>query len=277
MESMLNYVDYRTFLKDRFDAKKRKRRSWSYGVWARELDLASSSTLIMIMNGDRNPGPRLTEALIRNLKLSGTEASYFIDLISLAKAKGDSRMKVLLMERLGSRLPGGKFSVLSHDNFAAISSWHFYAIRELVQLGSFREDPDWICRKLKFKVTPRQARQAIQTLLRLNLLCRNPDGTLGQASGHVDTATDIADEGLKRFHEQMLEHAKTSVRATDPALRQISGTTFPIHMKNLPKVKELIRKFQAQLCAACEEPGGDAVYHLEISFFPLTKPEKEYQ
>ncbi|MGK5089741.1 TIGR02147 family protein [Bdellovibrionota bacterium FG-2] len=77
MNTVLEYGDYRTYLKDRFESEKKRRKHWSYGVWAKELGLQSSSTLIMILNGDRNPGPKLIQQLARYLKLNNTESAHF--------------------------------------------------------------------------------------------------------------------------------------------------------------------------------------------------------
>jgi uncharacterized protein (TIGR02147 family) len=208
------------------------------------------------------------------MRLGASEAAYFDDLVRFQKADRDPRLKALLLERLRARHPSSEFRVLDHETFQAISGWHFYAIRELTRLGDFREDPRWIRRRLSFRVSSREIRDAITVLLRLGLLGRDQAGRLCPSRERVTTRSDIADEGLKRFHEQMLTHAYSSIRAVDPAQREISGTTFPLRRDSLDQAKELIRKFQTDLCELLSQDGGDEVYQLEVAFFPLSRTKR---
>ena len=73
------------------------------------------------------------------------------------------------------------------------------------------------------------------------------------------------------FHEQMLQFSRDAVRSTEPMAREISGTTFPIARSSIPQAKQLIRKFQADLCDLLLQEGADEVYQLEVAFFPLTQ------
>jgi uncharacterized protein (TIGR02147 family) len=277
MTSLFEYSDYRVFLKDYFAEKKRTQRGWSLAVWARKLSLKSPSTLLMILQGTRNPGPELTAGLVRYFGFTPKEADFFGTLVQLAKHQGDTGMSVLLMERLSRDAAGGKFTFLDHDTFSAISRWYYYAIRELVQLPGFRENPYWIARNLKFTVSTKEVKEAIQRLLKLGLLTRGPRGKLIPAHGNLNTASDFASEGLKRFHEETLENAKQSLRKIAPSEREIQGSTFAIRRKDLPKAKELIRKFQDEFCSLLERTDGDALYHIELAFYPLFTMEKGEQ
>jgi uncharacterized protein (TIGR02147 family) len=212
--AIFQYTDYRLLLKDYFEATKKQNPRWSYGAWAKKLRLKSPSTLIMIVNGDRNPGPDLMKKLSSQLGFDQRQRAFFEDLIRFQKAQRDPSLAVNILERLKKQHPKGTVHLLDSGSFAAISNWHFYAIRELVQLKDFEENVSWIVDRLKYKVTPGQVRETISILIDLGLLTRNPRGSLIQAVSRVDTESDIASEGLKRFHEQALEHAKKSIRNT---------------------------------------------------------------
>src|SRR4051794_29262257 len=96
--SIYQYDNYRNFLRSVLQDRKKQNPRFSLGAWARRLQLKSSSTLIMILNGNRNPGPELTEGLIRDLSLRSGEADYFRDLISFEKAQSDERLKFVLTD-----------------------------------------------------------------------------------------------------------------------------------------------------------------------------------
>ncbi len=276
-ENLFNYSDYRTFLRDYVEHKKKKDPTWSYAVWARRLKLKSPSTLVMIVNGQRNPGDSLSKELTTYFKLNEKQQAYFEGLVRLEKVKADTRLAVLVMEDLSKAHPKGHFTHLNAQQFSVISHWYFYAIREMVNLKHFVEDPKWISRQLGNEVNPKKITDAISTLLELKLLKRLPSGKLAQDQGRIDTSYDVADEGLKRFHSQMLEKAHHSIRSTPLDDRENVGTTFGIKKEKLPEAKKLIRKFKKDFCHLLEQTNSDAIYQLEIAFFPLTKKMESYE
>ncbi|MGZ3711032.1 MAG: TIGR02147 family protein [Bdellovibrionota bacterium] len=271
----LAFKDYRSFLLAHVQAKKAANPSWSYTVWARQLGLKSSSTLIMILNGQRNPGRGLLADFSRYFKFSDSEKQYFADLVRLAKAHSDVQLSMAVMKQLEERNPGKGFRMLDQDTFLAISQWHYLALREMVQLREFREDPEWIAAQLQFPVKPEKIAEALQTLIRLNLITRNAQGRLEATASHLDTTNDISNEGLKRHHEQQLAHASQTLRSLAPETREISGGCFAIKAESLPRAKEMMRSFAVQLCNELEAKDGDQVFQLMLAFFPLSKIIKE--
>ncbi|MGZ3695700.1 MAG: TIGR02147 family protein, partial [Bdellovibrionota bacterium] len=127
---------------------------------------------------------------------------------------------------------------------------------------------------LKGEVSPALVRRAISKMLDLGVLTR-ANGKLVPSQGHLDTANDLADEGLKRYHEEILEKAKAAVRSVDPEDREISGGCFAIKKSRLPEAKAMIRKFQRDLCRLLEEESADSVFQVEVAFFPLSTLKQE--
>lgn len=272
MRGVLNYVDFHTFIKDFVEAKKASKSQWSYKVWAAKLALSSPSTLIMIANGQRNPSAKLVERMVRYFKFSEAESEHFRDLIQLNKSKGNIRLGIEVMQKIDKSNSWRGVRLLDYESFSAISNWYYYALRELVNLKGFEEDPAWIRERLQYKVSTRVIVRAIETLLNLGLLQRNRHGKLEYADGlieTVDTPHDVTDEGLKRFHLQSAEHMALSLENVSPQERHISGAVFALNYAQMDQAKDLIRKFQRDMCLLLEAKNADAVYQLEVGFFPL--------
>lgn len=269
--SILNYSDFRPFLKDYLrDIKKRNSR-FSCGAWSRRLGLKTPSALTMILNGQRNPGPELVELIIRDLKLVGREATFFRELVILRKSKGEGSKKFLNELKLAEIHPRKEFRGINLNTFKAISNWHFYAIRELVDLPNFKEDMAWIQKRIRFPLTSKQIQEAIRIMLELGFLSRTQNGKL-QYTNQIETGSDFPDEGLKKYHEQILEMAQKSLNTVKPELREISGMSFTLNKKDLARAKEILRQAQYDLSELGKIP-GDEVYHVEVALFPLTKQE----
>lgn len=269
------YTDFGTFLKIHADQKRSENAHWSLGVWARQLGISSTAVLTNVLNGKRNPGRSIERKFLHYFKFSENEKEYFQDLIRLKKIKDDHRLSVALMEKMGKLNPNGSFQLLDDETFSVISKWYYYAIREMIALPHFKEDFQWIQKHFEFKVTKREIKEAIERLLKLNLIFRDKKGSLLSTEKTIKTQNDIASEALKRFHEQMLEYAKVSLRRVNVLERDITGRTFNINEKNIPRLKQYIRDFRDKVCELFEKKSGTRTYQLNIQFFPLTKKYKE--
>ncbi len=264
-------------MKAHFEDMRETHPHWSLGAWARKLGLKATASLSMVLNGQRLPGPKMTRSLVRYFGFSDQKRErYFLNLIHLHKAKKDPAMKLMLLQQLERENPGGKFTVLSAEQFAAIAQWHHYAVREMTQLSDFSSNPEWIQKKLLFPVTLSEIRRAIQRLIDLKVLKTDSRGRLKTEGGTLDTSSDIASEAIRRFHEQMIENSKACIRAVGVEERELGGVTFSIRKEAVPVAKEKIRKFVQEMLDLLESPkNAEAVYQLNVQFFPLTKPKKE--
>ncbi|MGZ3796230.1 MAG: DUF4423 domain-containing protein [Pseudobdellovibrionaceae bacterium] len=268
------FTDYRSFLLAHVQDMKSTKKNWSCGVWTQTLGLKTTSSITKILNGERDPGPQITERLIHYFRFDTKQAQYFRDLIKLQKIKHDPRLSVLLMEKMGKNHPDAKLRIIDDKSFQVISNWYYLAVRELCRMRNFKEDPEWIAEEFLFKVTARETASAIKTLLALGLLVRNAKGHLCLAEGRLNTANDISNEAIKRYHEQMLENAKRALRTVPPNEREITSTTLVMSSSNMEKAKELIRDFKNNFEKLMEEDSGDRVFQIQIQLFPLTKKNK---
>ena len=160
--------------------------------------------------------------------------------------------------------------LLETDTFDAISNWYFFAIRELTQIKGFKEDYRWISERLGKKITPQEAKKAIETMVRLHLLKRSKEGSLEQTQEQVTTTVDISSEALKQFHHEMMTLADQSLRNVPVEKREMTSVTLNIDPQKMKKVKELIREFRIRFTDLMEENPGKETYQLNIQFFPLT-------
>lgn len=276
-ENLTQYLDYRTFLVAHAQDQKRRSPKWTYGAWAKRLGLRGTASITRVLQGQRDPGPQMVEELIRYFAFGEREAEYFRDLVRLNKMKRDPKMSSILLEKMGKKNVQGKIRTLDEKTFNTISNWYYLVVREMVRLKHFEPDAGWISRNLNFKATPRDVNQAIRTLVDLGLLVQcEATGALGIAEdGWLNTSDDVVSEAIRRYHEEMLENAKLALRCVPVDQREISGLSIVIPLDKLARAKELIRQFQDKFSEEMETVRGDAVFQLQLQFFPLTKVQGE--
>lgn len=275
-QEIFNYTDYRTFLKDYFKHRKEVQPSFSLGVWSKALGVSSTAVLVNVLNGKRNPGEMISAKFSNYFAFAPKEQQYFQDLIGLSKVQNDPRLSLALMEKMGRANPDGTFRLLDDQTFSAISKWFYYALREMVSLPHFKEDPDWIRDHLEYEVTSKEIKKAIEDLLKLSLLEKDNNGKLKATTRNISMSHDVASEAVKRYHEQVMENGKVSIRKHSLKERDFSSVTINIREENISALKEFLKEFREQVNELFEENAHSSrVFQLNMQLIPLTKCNKQ--
>lgn len=243
------FDDYRLFLSQWFDWKKRVQRGYSGAVFAKSAGLSSHSLLGMVIRGNRNLSAKTIRAFCRALSLKGQQALYFEKLV-LFNQSGNSEDKAYYLDQLVSVSGGNGKTILTkiknHARF--LSHWYVVAVRELVDLTDFKADPEWISRKLKRKITKRQAREAWEILLELGMVAKNPaSGRFEPQELGIDIDPGVIDFAIRNFHKQFLERTKDAVDNDPFGERELSSLTISISKEDLPVLQKKIKDFRRDL------------------------------
>jgi uncharacterized protein (TIGR02147 family) len=264
-------TDYRSILREGYSLRKQRKQGFSYLAWARKLGLRSPATLAMILNGQRHPGPSLVRKLTQDLQFSAAETQYFEDLVALQKNRGkDIQATVALVERIRKRRHHSGFRFVEFETLESISNWYYVAIREMVGLADFREDPFWICERLHFKITPKEAAQAIRRLLALKLLTRE-NGRLVASDSEVDIGSDIKNLAVQKLHQQSIDLSREALAKVATKDREFQITTLVMDSADLEECKKWIRKFHDDFCDRFERRGGNHLYQVNLCLYPMTR------
>ena len=269
--SIYNYTDYRVFLKDHFDLKKRNNPRFTFSVWAGQIGVANRAVLSNIVNGKRNPGPSVSAKISDYFSFSEQQKVYFQDLIALKKVEKRPELALAIMQKLKKNSPNKSIKFVDEAVYNTISSWHYITIREMILLPHFQEDEAWIQDKLAYKVSLYEIKKCLSDLLELDLVKRNEStGKLETTTTVLQSTTDIPIEGLKKYHSSMIEFAKDSIRNVDLDKRDITARTMNIPEASLPQLKEYIKEFRSKCEDLFAQNTSDSkTYQLNVQLFPL--------
>lgn len=272
---IFHYADYRQYLKDWWAWRKRVSRTASFRAFAMKAGTAPS-LLKDILEGRR----RLTSDTVLRftpaMGLSESEASYLALLARFGNSRNVAEKNLAFAEMAKVRRKLF-LKFLPPDQYALWTGWHHAAIRELVTLETFQEDPEWISQQLAPPVTPKQAKEALSTLQRVGLLQRDDRGKLRPSEPAVSTEYEVPNQVVRHFNQEMIGLALTAPDRFAPADREIGGLTLGLSRECYDRVKERVRIFKEEILAmVVEDPrGSELVTQLNIQLFPLVKPESE--
>lgn len=158
------YDDYRAFLRDWYAARKAQEPGFSYAVFARRAGLASRAHFQGVATGRLNLGPEGVERFAKGLRLSREATEYFALLVAFNQERRarerkecEAAVRAWLWSYRGQQLPERRFGLL-------IARKSRMLVFCLTSLRGFRADAAWISRKLDGRISPAEAREALDFL-----------------------------------------------------------------------------------------------------------------
>lgn len=269
--NIFEYDDFRPYLKDLYTHTKRTNPAFSYRLFAKRVGIPSSAYLPLLIDGRRNlVNGNITKVALA-FRLTKKEHQYFEALVQFSQAKDQETKRYYgeLLRHLRKEKVGRP---LSDDKYEYVSRWYYPAIRELVFLPAFTDDPCWIRRKLKNKISAHQAKEAVDVLMRLGLIAKDERGKYRQIDAGLITDDDIAHAAAYSFHQQMLTLAKEALASARQDEREVTGITMALSSRQYGEIRKIIRDFQQSIARyiTSNPDVPDAVYQLNTQLFSLT-------
>ncbi|MBT3182056.1 MAG: TIGR02147 family protein, partial [Deltaproteobacteria bacterium] len=246
MVNVFTYLDYRKFLKDRFDEMKEARSTFSHRSFAKSAGFRSSNYILLIMQGKRNLSSEAIIKVAKALKLKKKEAEFFENLVRFDQSKMDAE-KNFYYEKIATNRQYADARPLEKGHYKYYSHWYIPVIREMVLLDDFQDDPKWIAQNITPHITIQEARDALDVLLEIGLVERGSDGKLIQSDPHLTSGDEVQNLNIANFQREMIQLAARSIGETKPKEREIGSVTFAVSKENLPEVKKMIREFRSRL------------------------------
>ncbi len=280
--SVLDYDDYRSFLRDWFAAA----RLPSKKTFASRAG-CNPATVTLVLQGKRNLSHELCRgflgALERSQALSPEEREAFPLLVQLNQLPPAERTP--LRRRLDELRTFHRSHTVEIARYEIFSDPILPVVHELVSCEGFREDPAWIAARLQPPIEPERAAWALVRLQELGMIRRGADGALESAEGTMlgvllkaDTAKEQAAKSLAltTMHRRVVEDSWWALDRVPRAERHFGATTVAIDSAILGEIKRELLIFEQRLLALSKRSRTpDRVYQLNLQFFPLTRTTRE--
>lgn len=269
MKSIFEYDNYRKYLKDVYENSKAENSKFSFRYFSRLAGFQSPNFLKLIIDGRRNFALPGIEKCAKALKFNEEETFFFRNLVLLNQATSYEEKQDYATELLKCKTYK-QMHPLKESQFHYLTTWYFVPLREMVNLKNFKEDPEWIAKRLSPPITGEEVTQAIEILLKLGLLERNKKGRLTQSESHLTTGDEVTAACAAQFHRDMMTKAAESIDRVPRERREISAVTLGVSEKNIKIIKEMIQKFRQDVVKVVgQEQDSTRIYQLNFQFFPL--------
>ena len=269
MKEIIEYTDYRKFIQDYYDERKRSS-AFSWHAFAQKAGFSSDVYLKYVCEGKKNLSVGSAGSVANAMGLVGFEYDYFVLMVSYAHAKNDEAKRAAFEERC-ALANAHKMRVLGSEEFDYFKSWKNSVIRELAPHMPGAK-PLEMARACKQKISAAEVSDALEFLVKAKLLKKDKSGNYHQTDKAIKMASaDAVSVAARELQRQMGEFAIQSL-GLPLSERVMSGYTLGLTDRAYERIKKEMEDFYRRVVAiATEEDETDRVYRLNLQLFPMSE------
>ena len=269
MKEIIEYTDYRKFIQDYYDERKRSS-AFTWRDFARDAGFSSAVYLKYVCEGKKNLSVGAAGSVASAMGLAGYEQTYFVLMVSYAHAKSDKAKRAAFEERC-ALARAHKVRVLGKEEFDYFKSWKNPVLRELAPHMPGAK-PLEIARACKQKISAAEVSETLDFLVRAKLLKKDRSGNYRQTDKSISMGSvDAVPVAARDMQRQMGEFA---VKALDLPLseRDMSGLTLGLTRRAYERIKKELADCRRRIVAiAAEDDETEQVYRLNLQLFPMSE------
>lgn len=275
MKNIFTYADYRVYIKDAIEEKRKKNPQYSYRCAASRMGISSGS-LARILNGTRHAGAGLMSKLTLFLGLKKRETEYFSLLAGFESIKDEGKRRAcyqkLLKMRAERRRP------IPQEQYRFFEQWYNVALFELLRTGEYSADSAAaLGAALIPPISESKTRKALDLLKRLGYIRQLPGGTIRATKPFLTTGDTWESVAIHAFQAAMSGLGSRALDALPKDERDFSTLTMALSKESFEKAREVVKKARMEISAIerdCAAP--ERVYQITMQCFPLSiDKEKE--
>ena len=254
--NIFDYFDYREYLGDYFEYLKARRVGYSFRLFSIEAEIPSHNFLPRILNRKRNLCPGFIPALSKYLKLSAREERYLQMLVAFNNAKRPSEREKHLKQILSLRLTNEEYRI-EDKKLQFFDKWYYPVIKELAVILDFKDDFNKLARSCVPRITPSQAKNAVNFLVKNGFLIWEKDGTYRAAKAIVSTDREVDSAIVPKYHKATLKQCVEALESVKKEDRNYSSLTLLLSKELYEEFKEEIYHFRKKLLTMarnCKDP-----------------------
>ena len=274
MKEIVEYTDYREFIRDYYDERKRCS-AFTWREFAKAAGFSSAVYLKYVSEGKKNLSIGAAGSVAGAMGLAGFEYAYFVLMVSYAHAKGDEAKRAAFEERC-ALARAHKVRVLGKEEFDYFKSWKNPVIRELAphMPGAKPLEMAHACRQ---EISAAEVAETLDFLVKADLLKKDGRGNYSQTDKSVSMGSvDAVPVAARDMQRQMGEFA---LKALDLPLseRDMSGLTLGLTRQAYERVRKELAECRRRIVAiATEDEATERVYRLNLQLFPMSENIKDY-
>jgi uncharacterized protein (TIGR02147 family) len=270
--NIFSYDNYRLFLRDYFEARKRESPYFSYRMFARRAGFSAHNFCGYVVSGARNISVRSTDKIIHAIGLKRKAATYFTNLVLYNQAS-TMRERDQYFERIVHLKPTAHLNNVEKQQWVFYEKWYYPVIRELAVISDWDGDYAKLGSMTRPEISSRKARDAIEKLTEIGMLEKTETGAYRLVTPNVSSRNVPAH--IKRCaRRDVLLHGIEAAETLPPNQRYTAYTTMTATKVDCERIKQVLdeaREKIIEIVSGEEVESDQEVYQLVLQLFPASK------
>jgi uncharacterized protein (TIGR02147 family) len=248
------------------------KQGFSFRLFAKNAGMKSPNYLQLVMKGTRSLTDSSAAQVATAMKLSPPERDYFVALVRHQNAKtheeksnAQKSLLIAIKKITSKEIPKTQAIVLSE--------WYHLVVREMTFLHNFTPSGEWISRRLRGLITPKEAEDSLKILLQSGFLVKEKTGKLIAKDPVIDTGDAFDFARVLENHSRTLDTWRRILSELSQEERELGLLNIPISKEKIPELKKRIRQFQEEIIGWIQdEKSPDQIVQLGTYLMPISTP-----
>jgi uncharacterized protein (TIGR02147 family) len=283
MPALGEYTDFRTYLHDYYQYKRRESqdalRPYTYAHFSAAANIKSPNYLKLIIEGQRNLSKDMIKKFSKALGHSREEFDEFEALVLYGQAKTpverNQFLKSLSDLRVRQQLKKGQ---IRQEAFDKVPSWVSWVLFALVDQAGAEFDVDKLRDLMRNKASQDEIKKSLERLLESGELVRDEAGEVKKGRLLMSGADDIPGELVRKLQAELIYLGLESLFQDRPQDREFGALTLALTEPEYEQLKfelrQLRKRWFRDFGVARQNAKGDRVFQLNFQLFPVTKMSK---
>ncbi len=271
MTSVFAYNDFRFFLHDYQRNRQLYEPDFTKSEFSRRLRLPNSRGYLNDVLNGKKVTTTFIDRFVSVMELKRDESQYFRVLVKFNQAESVEEREIYFGQLIA--LNCTPKTVLSKDFYIYYKDWYNSIIRAILNVYDFDDNYAGLSRAVLPPITPRQARNSIQLLKKLDLIRRDRKGFWRPSKKSISTPEFVKDEIVRQFQLQCLDCARFGILRKGDQRQLITTNTISISAKGYNRLIKHIQQFRSQIRSLVhkDESPADRVYQLSLLLIPFSR------
>jgi len=271
MPDIYAYCNFRYFLRDYYEERKKVQPSFSYQFFANKAGFKSKSFIFNLIAGKKALSKSALFAIAQAMDLNKPETAYFEALVNFNQSKC-TKERMFYFEHIQSFTKNKAIKQLRRDQFDYFSKWYLPVLREIVTFVDFQDDYKLLANALNPPISAVQAKNGVKLLVELNLIERLPSGKYQQTDEAITSGDEMRSLAVIAFQKENMRLASDALERFDRHVRDISTLTFGTTQSGVHRITEELVLFRRKIADLViqQEQSIDRVYQINFQLFPLS-------
>jgi len=276
MPNLFDYINFREYLADYYDVKKKGKSYFSYRIFSDKIGFKSRDFIYRVIHKDKKISMKSVLKIAEGLGFTEKQTDFFINLVQFNQA-GTPREQVFYYEQLKRfRKSTSKTDILKKNQYEMFSKWYHGTILLLIEMKGFKGNYKWLADNVYPVITVWEAKKSVVLLEKLGLIKKMENGEFQVTNNSLATDSEVNSLALVNFYKTTSAMGINALETLAGDKRNFSGLTLGISQESYNLIIDRIIAFRKEIASIADnDKNADRVCQFNFQVFPLTNPNRE--